>query len=130
MRPLSTLLLLLLALPAVRAADEVDFDTEIVPVLTRHGCNAGSCHGAAIGRGGFKLSLLGTGAAADHSAIARQLQGRRVTFLIEPPRPGHLHHCTVQDTLRVLEMLPPRHVGWIMEKPDPRLGKRRYPFFF
>ena len=49
------------ALLAVVGADPVrppDFDTEIVPVLTKAGCNAGACHGAAAGRGGFRLSLL------------------------------------------------------------------------
>ena len=56
----------------------IDFDTQIMPLLTRHGCNAGSCHGAAIGRGGFKLSLLGSDAAADHDAITHALEGRRV----------------------------------------------------
>jgi len=57
---------------------EVDFDTEIMPLLTRHGCNAGSCHGAAIGRGGFKLSLLGSDAAVDFDTIVHALEGRRV----------------------------------------------------
>ena len=56
----------------------IDFDTEIMPLLTRHGCNAGSCHGAAIGRGGFKLSLLGSAASADHDTIVHALEGRRV----------------------------------------------------
>src|SRR5207237_8935402 len=42
------------------AADEpVSFSREVVPLLTRAGCNAGSCHGAALGRGGFRLSLFG-----------------------------------------------------------------------
>ena len=57
---------------------KIDFDTQIIPLLTRHGCNAGSCHGAAIGRGGFKLSLLGSDAAADHAVITRAMEGRRV----------------------------------------------------
>ncbi len=65
---------------AAPSAERVDFDTEIIPLLTRHGCNAGSCHGAAIGRGGFKLSLLGSDAAADHDAIVRHLGGRRVNL--------------------------------------------------
>ena len=34
------------------------FRTQIVPVLTQAGCNAAACHGAATGKGGFKLSLL------------------------------------------------------------------------
>ncbi len=80
MRWSCALLLLGLMTNSVRADDAVDFDTEIVPILTRAGCNAGSCHGAAIGRGGFKLSLLGSDAAADHAAIVHQLQGRRVNL--------------------------------------------------
>ena len=58
----------------------IDFDTEIIPVLTKAGCNAGSCHGAAAGRGGFHLSLLGGDPAADHEAIVHELEGRRVNF--------------------------------------------------
>lgn len=36
----------------------IDFDTEIIPLLSRLGCNTGACHGAAVGRGGFRLSLI------------------------------------------------------------------------
>ncbi len=63
------------------ASAPVDFDTQIVPVLTRYGCNQGSCHGAAIGRGGFKLSLYGGDAASDHRSITWELGGRRVNSL-------------------------------------------------
>jgi hypothetical protein len=62
----------------------IDFDTEIVPVLTKAGCNAGSCHGAAAGRGGFHLSLFGSDPAADYDAIVNDLEGRRVNL----PHPG------------------------------------------
>lgn len=58
----------------------VDFDTEIVPLLTKAGCNAGACHGAAAGRGGFKLSLLGGDPAADYDAIVLERKGRRVNL--------------------------------------------------
>ena len=61
-----------------------DFDTEIVPVLTKAGCNAGACHGAAAGRGGFQLSLFGSDPAADYDAIVQELEGRRVNLA----RPG------------------------------------------
>jgi len=63
----------------------VDFDTDVLPVLTKAGCNAGACHGAAAGRGGFKLSLFGGDPAADQRAIARELEGRRVN-LAHPER--------------------------------------------
>jgi hypothetical protein len=55
-----------------------DFALDVVPVLTRAGCNAGACHGAALGQAGFKLSLLGDNPEADYTAVARQYRGRRV----------------------------------------------------
>jgi hypothetical protein len=57
-----------------------DFDTQVLPVLSRAGCNAGACHGAAAGRGGFKLSLFGGDPAADYRAIVHELEGRRVNL--------------------------------------------------
>ena len=42
-----------------RATAVIDFENDLIPVFTKVGCNAGGCHGAAIGRGGFHLSLLG-----------------------------------------------------------------------
>ncbi len=63
----------------------VDFDTDVLPVLTRAGCNAGACHGAAAGRGGLKLSLFGGDPAADYRAIVQDLEGRRVN-LVRPER--------------------------------------------
>jgi len=72
--------LLLAVLLAASPAEAVDFDTDLVPVLTRAGCNAGSCHGAAAGRGGFKLSLLGGSPGSDYEAIVRQLEGRRINL--------------------------------------------------
>lgn len=56
----------------------VDFETEIIPVLTRFGCNAGACHGAATGRGNFKLSLFGSRPHEDYQAIVHHLEGRRI----------------------------------------------------
>jgi hypothetical protein len=35
------------------------FTGDILPVLTKLGCNGGSCHGALKGQAGFKLSLFG-----------------------------------------------------------------------
>lgn len=58
-----------------------DFETEILPVLTKAGCNAGSCHGAAAGRGGFHLSLWGSDPRADYTAIVHEYEGRRVNLV-------------------------------------------------
>ena len=58
----------------------VDFENHIIPLLTKHGCNAGACHGAAIGRGGFKLSLYGGDPSADYRSVVRERNGRRVNL--------------------------------------------------
>ena len=58
----------------------IDFHNDIMPLLTKHGCNAGACHGAAIGRGGFELSLYGGDPTADYEAIVRDVGGRRVNL--------------------------------------------------
>jgi hypothetical protein len=56
----------------------VDFQTEIMPLFSRLGCNAGGCHGKASGQNGFKLSLFGFDAHFDHDAITKEARGRRV----------------------------------------------------
>ncbi|MCA9123130.1 MAG: DUF1553 domain-containing protein [Planctomycetales bacterium] len=59
---------------------QVDFDTQVVPILTKAGCNAASCHGSAAGRGGFKLSLFGGNPAWDYDEIVHRLEGRRINL--------------------------------------------------
>src|SRR5207253_3871165 len=54
------------------------FKNEVIPILTRAGCNSGACHGALAGKGGFKLSLRGYNPEADHFVLTRQALGRRV----------------------------------------------------
>ncbi len=61
-----------------RTGRAIDFRTEVVPLLSRLGCNAGGCHGKASGQNGFKLSLFGSDPAFDHEAIVREARGRRV----------------------------------------------------
>ena len=56
----------------------ISFINDVVPVLTRSGCNSGACHGAASGKGGFKLSLRGFAPEIDYAAIARLGRGRRI----------------------------------------------------
>lgn len=61
------------------SADQpVNFSTEVVPILTRFGCNSGGCHGASLGRGGFRLSLFGFDPDFDYDQIVRSNEGRRV----------------------------------------------------
>ena len=54
------------------------FANDIVPLLSRHGCNSGGCHGRASGRNGFRLSLFGFDPAFDYNAIVKEARGRRI----------------------------------------------------
>ena len=63
----------------------VSFNNEVVPILTRYGCNQGSCHGAQYGKGGYKLSLAGFDTDLDYMNTVRQMKGRRIS-LAEPER--------------------------------------------
>ena len=66
---------------AVAAADAprgLHFANDIVPVLSRFGCNASGCHGKAEGQNGFKLSVFGFDPAADYIALTQESRGRRV----------------------------------------------------
>ncbi len=60
------------------------FKTDVLPVLSRFGCNSSGCHGKAEGQNGFKLSVFGFDAAADYAALAQESRGRRVF----PAAPG------------------------------------------
>ena len=81
-RCLLPLLLVLFGAAPLRAADAVPadplFSRHVVPVFSRLGCNAGSCHGAVKGQNGFRLSLFGADPAADHARLIREASGRRL----------------------------------------------------
>src|SRR5262249_3824698 len=54
------------------------FNADILPVLTKMGCNGGSCHGALNGQNGFKLSLFGYEPDKDYEMIVHKHDGRRI----------------------------------------------------
>ena len=57
-----------------------DFIRDVNPVLSRVGCNAGTCHGAVKGKNGFKLSLRGYDPIYDVRALTDDLSSRRVNL--------------------------------------------------
>jgi hypothetical protein len=57
----------------------ISFRNEIIPALTKLGCNQGACHGSQHGKGGFKLSLLGFEPESDFIAMVKSAGQRRVT---------------------------------------------------
>ncbi|HEY1051372.1 MAG TPA: DUF1549 domain-containing protein [Prosthecobacter sp.] len=56
----------------------LNFANDIMPILTKGGCNGGGCHGKAGGQNGFKLSLLGFEPQEDYEHIVLEARGRRV----------------------------------------------------
>ncbi|MFN0055270.1 MAG: DUF1549 domain-containing protein [Planctomycetales bacterium] len=60
----------------------VSFKLDIMPIFMKAGCNSGSCHGAARGKDGFRLSLFGYDADGDHFRLTRELSGRRVDLAV------------------------------------------------
>ena len=60
----------------------VSFEKDIVPILTRSGCNTGSCHGSARGKDGFMISLFGYDPAGDYNRITREIGFRRINLAI------------------------------------------------
>lgn len=79
-------MLLMAAISSIVVAGDVDgggrldFQNDLIPVFTKNGCNTGACHGAAIGRGGFQLSLYGGDPKSDYKSIVQQLSGRRINL--------------------------------------------------
>lgn len=74
------------------------FENDIVPLLSRYGCNSAGCHGNSGGQNGFKLSVFGFDPQGDYNALIKEARGRRIMatspesslFLTKPS--GQLPH--------------------------------------
>jgi Protein of unknown function (DUF1549)/Protein of unknown function (DUF1553) len=64
------------------AMPTLSFRLDVMPVFMRSGCNTGSCHGAARGKDGFRLSLFGFDPDGDHFRLTREMIGRRVNLAV------------------------------------------------
>ena len=60
----------------------ISFKLDVMPVFMRSGCNVGSCHGAARGKDGFRLSLFGFDPDGDHYRLTREINGRRINLAV------------------------------------------------
>jgi hypothetical protein len=75
------LLTLFLGAAVPVAADDaptLNFANDVLPLLSRAGCNAGACHAKPAGQGGFKLSVFAYDPKSDYRAIVKDGRGRRV----------------------------------------------------
>lgn len=91
------------------AADrQVSFVNDVMPVLTKSGCNIGVCHAkAGSGQNGFQLSLLGFEPQDDYESLVKGGRGRRL-FTAAPEQSLILLKGTGQ--------MP--HGGGVRLKPD------------
>jgi len=94
------------AVSGVAANAPMSFIREVNPVISRLGCNAGTCHGAKDGKNGFKLSLRGYDPIMDVRSFTDDLSSRRVNL------------ASPDDSLMLLKAtgaVP--HVGGQLTKP-------------
>ena len=68
-------------LPTGGKVKNVDFERHVMGLLSKVGCNAGSCHGSFQGKNGFRLSLFGYEPAMDFASLTRDNLGRRVNVV-------------------------------------------------
>jgi len=68
--------------PALQLDHPMSFRNDVMPVLTKAGCNTGACHGAARGRDGFHLSLFGYDPDGDYDRITREMGARRINLAL------------------------------------------------
>lgn len=60
----------------------LSFRLDVMPIFMRAGCNTGSCHGAARGKDGFRISLFGFDPEGDHYRLTREMVGRRINLAV------------------------------------------------
>ncbi len=60
------------------------FTRDVLPILSKAGCNAGSCHAKPEGQNGFRLSVFSYDPKSDFREIVHEARGRRVF----PSAPG------------------------------------------
>ncbi|MGV3486583.1 MAG: DUF1549 and DUF1553 domain-containing protein [Planctomycetaceae bacterium] len=63
---------------AVASDQPITFERDVMAVLSKSSCNAGTCHGNVNGKGGFFLSLLGQDPESDYRQLVHAAAGRRI----------------------------------------------------
>jgi hypothetical protein len=65
--------------PQAEQRRPISYRNDVVPLLSKAGCNMGACHGNAAGKGGFRLSLRGDDPEFDFRSLTRDLLDRRIS---------------------------------------------------
>jgi WD40 repeat protein len=89
-----------------KSETRADYVHDVTPVLSKLGCNAGTCHGSAQGKNGFKLSLRGYDPLFDVRALTDDHASRRVNL------------ASPDDSLMLLKTtFAVPHVGGVLMQP-------------
>lgn len=67
---------------AIQLEKPISFKNDVMPIITKAGCNTGGCHGSARGQDGFHLSLFGYDPDGDYERITREMGARRVNLAL------------------------------------------------
>jgi len=67
------------------ASGSLHFVNDVMPLLSKLGCNEVKCHGAAKGKNGFKLSMYGSELVEDFAAVTKSAEARRINK-VEPDK--------------------------------------------
>ena len=106
---------------AMTRAAKVDFVHDVTPVLSRLGCNAGTCHGSAQGKNGFKLSLRGYDPIFDVRALTDD-HGRPAG---QPRLARRQPDAAQAHRRRAARRRPADAAGRAVLRDPPRLDRRR-----
>ena len=108
----------------------VSFVRDVMPVVNRVGCSAGTCHGAAKGKNGFRLSLRGYDHEYDYESLVQDISGRRFSRAF-PEQSLLLLKPTAEVPHKGGQVLKPdsRHyrllLRWIAEGVQSDVGKTK-----
>ncbi|MFV1965691.1 MAG: DUF1553 domain-containing protein [Pirellulaceae bacterium] len=61
------------------------FVNDVMPLLSKLGCNEAKCHGSLKGKSGFKLSMFGSELGEDFAALTKSAEARRINK-VEPDK--------------------------------------------
>ncbi len=109
-----------------RTTRPLSFVNDVMPILSKAGCNAGTCHGNFNGKNGFRLSLRGENPAFDLDSLTRDTQARRTnpflpeaSLILQKPRGEVPHEGGVRFRKDSAESAALKR--WIAEgmRPDP-----------
>ena len=64
--------------PSNPASPSVSFLRDVLPALSKAGCNAGACHAKPDGQNGFRLSVFSYDPKSDYAEIVKENRGRRI----------------------------------------------------